>query len=109
MFDGLRGDSADGSIGFKAFVTNDTVSRGFEIRANPAVFAGFEGCRQKNWTNDFCPFANLVPDGVQKLAFPFEMEKGATAEGNGAGHKKGNLTYQRNDAPRIAFLQANML
>ena len=56
--------------------------------------------------------SNLVPDGVQKCAFPFEtscfdeisvdeterffpseMEKGATVEGNGAGHKKGNLTY----------------
>ena len=73
MFDGLRGDSADGSFGFKVFVANDAVCRGFEIRSDPTVFPCVESCRQENWTNDFRPFANLMPDGVQKLAFPFEM------------------------------------
>ena len=52
---------------------HDAVSRGFEIRPDPAVSAGFESCRQENWANDFRPFANLMPDGVQKLAFPFEL------------------------------------
>ena len=109
MLDGLRGDSADGSFGFKVFVANDAVCRGFEIRSDPTVFPCVESCRQENRANDFRHFANLVSDGVRKLAFPFEMEKGATAECNGGGHKQGNLTYQRNDALRIAFLQADML
>ena len=69
---------ARGNAYFRGDVTaiahfHDPVSRGFEIRPDPAVFAGFESCRQENWADDFRPFANLMPDGVQKLAFPFEM------------------------------------
>ncbi len=85
---------------------DDAVPRGFEMRPDPAILAGLEGRGQKDGSHDFRTLADVVADGIQKLAFllkaigpgefavdeaiapfPPEMEGDAMAEGDEVWHK----------------------